>query len=122
MDEKIEAAVHLANREFIKGFVTGQVILLLLIFLLAKSFLFKGSTETRVVIKAAFVPTAKTSALKEQILNAYPESCDWLNVLFGQILNSYRRNPSILQALTDHIDAAVNLASPDFVVFILWSK
>ncbi len=45
--EEVLEAVNLANKEFIKGFVAGQVILALLIFILLKVFLFRGAAETR---------------------------------------------------------------------------
>ncbi|KAJ3000446.1 ERMES complex subunit mmm1 [Globomyces sp. JEL0801] len=41
------AAVQLANGEFIKGFISGQVILCILIFFLLKVFLLRNSTETK---------------------------------------------------------------------------
>lgn len=50
MDEPeiiVQAAVNLANQEFIKGFIFGQIILAILIFALLKVFLFRGSAETR---------------------------------------------------------------------------
>jgi hypothetical protein len=45
--EEVLEAVNLANKEFIKGFVAGQVILALLIFILLKVFLFRGTSETK---------------------------------------------------------------------------
>lgn len=49
--EEVLEAVNLANKEFIKGFVAGQVILALLIFILLKIFLFRGAAETRLEMK-----------------------------------------------------------------------
>jgi maintenance of morphology protein 1 len=48
MNNQIEHAVQLANGEFIKGFIAGQVILSVLIFFLLKVFLFRNTAETRV--------------------------------------------------------------------------
>lgn len=45
--EEVLEAVNLANKEFIKGFVAGQMILALLIFILLKVFLFRGTAETK---------------------------------------------------------------------------
>jgi maintenance of morphology protein 1 len=42
---EMEVAVQLANGEFIKGFITGQLILCILIFFLLKVFLFKSSSS-----------------------------------------------------------------------------
>ena len=46
--ETVQAAVNLANQEFIKGFLAGQIILCLLIFFLLKIFLFRGGRETKI--------------------------------------------------------------------------
>ena len=49
-ESPLTQAVELANREFIKGFIFGQLILCLLIFFLLKTFLLKGSQETRLLL------------------------------------------------------------------------
>jgi hypothetical protein len=47
-DLKLKAAVNLANKEFIKGFIAGQVILSILLFFLVKVFLLRSGQETRI--------------------------------------------------------------------------
>lgn len=46
--DTVQAAINLANQEFIKGFLAGQLIFALLLFLLLKLFLFRGRAETRI--------------------------------------------------------------------------
>ncbi|KAJ1332093.1 hypothetical protein BSLG_009026 [Batrachochytrium salamandrivorans] len=109
MDQSIEAAVHLANREFIKGFIAGQVILGALIFFLLKVFLFRNADETRLehsrrTLQSIAVPKPKTvSAQQRRTIDSLIlgkigydttqhtfESCDWLSVLVAQILLTLR--------------------------------
>ena len=46
-NQEIDKAVQLANAEFIKGFISGQIILSALIFFLLKVFLFRNAKETK---------------------------------------------------------------------------
>ncbi|KAJ3083528.1 hypothetical protein HK102_001027, partial [Quaeritorhiza haematococci] len=50
MEHSLEAAVNLASKEFMKGFIAGQIILCILFFFLLKVFLLRNGEETRIEI------------------------------------------------------------------------
>ncbi|KAI8916192.1 hypothetical protein EDD86DRAFT_185713 [Gorgonomyces haynaldii] len=126
MDPSLEQAVNLANKEFIKGFISGQLLLCTLIFFLVKMFLLRNSAETRLEIlaKRRFFPkvvakqqrrTLDTLILGKLNYEQKTESCEWLNVLLAQILVGYRQDQEFLQILTTLIDNAVNADRPGFI-------
>ncbi len=47
MSDELQEKIQNATGEFIKGFLTGQVVLGVLLFFLLKVFLLRNSTETR---------------------------------------------------------------------------
>ncbi|KAJ1332194.1 hypothetical protein BSLG_009010 [Batrachochytrium salamandrivorans] len=127
MDQSIEAAVHLANREFIKGFIAGQVILGALIFFLLKVFLFRNADETRLehsrrTLQSIAVPKPKTvSAQQRRTIDSLIlgkigydttqhtfESCDWLSVLVAQILLTLRTDAEFSTKGVQLLDSVLN--------------
>ncbi|KAL2913362.1 ERMES complex subunit mmm1 [Polyrhizophydium stewartii] len=134
-DRTIEAAVQLANKEFIKGFIAGQVILFILIFFLFKVFLLRNSDETRAELarrleRRIAVPRPKTvSAAQRRTLDSlilgkigydpaqHPfESCGWFNTLVAQLLATYRTDAEFLSKVVQTLDGLMNNErKPSFV-------
>eukprot|EP00842_Homolaphlyctis_polyrhiza_P001424 jgi/Hompol1/2282/HPOL_005924-RA len=135
VDRSIEAAVQLANKEFIKGFVAGQAILCVLIFFLLKVFLFRNSDETRAELarrleRRIAVPKPKSVGAQQRrnidslimgkigydpALHPF-ETCDWLNILLAQALSSYRTNAAFKASIISLLDSlANNDKKPSFV-------
>lgn len=91
--EALKLAVYIANKEFVKGFVVGQVFLCVLIFFLAKTFLFKNGQETRLEFNNSVKFAAKVRWLiqkseeraavlqKLRYQDSQSESLDWINVV-----------------------------------------
>ncbi|KAI8902121.1 hypothetical protein BC833DRAFT_574468 [Globomyces pollinis-pini] len=131
------AAVQLANGEFIKGFISGQVILCILIFFLLKVFLLRNSTETkldlqRLKTQSFVLPKVRSMTVQQKhtsdsiVLSklqydttTHPlESCDWLNILMAQLMSALRNDPTFLEGLATKLDHAFNNNSqkrPSFV-------
>ena len=125
METEIEAAVQLANGEFIKGFISGQIILSILIFFLLKVFLFRNQQETRLEL----LETKKTriqleteqkyqlntvilSKLNYNCATHAKESLDWLNVLCSLFIQNIR-NEFMVSKLIKIIENEINAIKPN---------
>ncbi|KAJ3022975.1 ERMES complex subunit mmm1 [Thoreauomyces humboldtii] len=122
----IEAAVHLGTKEFIKGFIAGQVTLGVLIFFLVKVFFFRSGHETRIELarkknmRKLYEPKVRIPisphAIESQILaktlydvHAHPiETCDWLNVLVAQTITKYRNDNGFNNRIVHVLDEVLN--------------
>ncbi|TPX72920.1 hypothetical protein SpCBS45565_g00023 [Spizellomyces sp. 'palustris'] len=122
----IEAAVHIGTKEFIKGFVAGQITLGVLIFFLVKVFFFRSGEETRIDLakkrnsRKLFEPKLRNPlsphATELQILtktqydiHTHPvETCDWLNVLLAQAITKYRNDSGFNNRIIHLLDEVLN--------------
>lgn len=132
---------------FVKGFLTGQAVLGVLLFFLLKVFLLRNGSDTRAELRKPKKPfkikvdlsieahhdklnrmnlhkrtvdTLILSKLQHEISTHPAEGCDWLNVLTAQIMHTFRNDQSFLAGLSSKIDLAVNsdLKRPAFLVSI----
>jgi maintenance of morphology protein 1 len=136
--EEVLEAVNLANKEFIKGFVAGQVILAFLIFILLKVFLFRGATETKlemnlkknrvlkvfsVNIADRKVPVVKKTLdsfiLKKLNHTNIQESCEWLSLLLARCLSEYRDSEEWREKLIKQVDHLLNTDVSDQLPFLM---
>jgi maintenance of morphology protein 1 len=122
MEKSVEDAVQLANGEFIKGFISGQIILCILIFFLLKVFLLRNSTETRsslntkrsikvrsvTVQQKHVIDSIILDKLKYDIQTQPNEQCNWLNILLAQMISTLRNDSSILAGLASKLDTLMN--------------
>jgi maintenance of morphology protein 1 len=125
MENQIEQAVQLANGEFIKGFIAGQVILCVLIFFLLKVFLFRNSAETKLELQKVIKRTApktkmntlqQTFAIDSLILSKLKYDSDkhpfettaWLNVLLAQVISTLRNDHLFLNGLCTKLQKLMN--------------
>ncbi|EGF81443.1 hypothetical protein BATDEDRAFT_87389 [Batrachochytrium dendrobatidis JAM81] len=135
MDRSIEAAVQLANKEFIKGFIAGQIILCILFFFLLKVFLFRNSDETsqeivrRMHQRIAVSKPKPVSAQQRRTIDSlilgkigyntsqHPfESCNWLNILIAQFLLTLRTDAEFGLKSVSMLDSILNSAwKPSFL-------
>ncbi|KAI8817968.1 uncharacterized protein EV422DRAFT_200473 [Fimicolochytrium jonesii] len=122
----LEAAVHIGTKEFIKGFVAGQMTLGVLIFFLIKVFFFRSGEETRIDlsrkrnVRRPYEPKIRVPlpahATESQILSktlyniqTHPvESCDWLNVLIAQTITKYRNDSGFNNRIVHVLDEVLN--------------
>ncbi|TPX58977.1 hypothetical protein PhCBS80983_g02811 [Powellomyces hirtus] len=122
----LEAAVHIGTKEFIKGFIAGQVTLGVLIFFLVKMFFFRSGEETRIELamkrnrRKLYEPKIpipiSPHAIESQILSKtsydvqqHPvETCDWLNVLFAQTITKYRNDSGFNNRIVHVLDEVLN--------------
>ncbi|KAI8844056.1 hypothetical protein BJ741DRAFT_589929 [Chytriomyces cf. hyalinus JEL632] len=127
-ETSISEAVNLANKEFIKGFVFGQIILCVLIFFLVNVFLLRNSDETKADLasrKAAgtrwrqkklqplpmrqhALESHVLSKINYQVHSHQPESCDWINVLLAQVIARFRSDPAVSANIVRFIDIKMN--------------
>ncbi|KAJ3196015.1 ERMES complex subunit mmm1 [Irineochytrium annulatum] len=152
MDEALEAAVNLANKEFIKvrnpsrryrqmkissyvhkeqGFIAGQMIICVLLFLLVKVFLLRNGEETRIEakrIRTLWEPKHRAplrqhafeshvlSKMQYEVHSHPAETCDWINVVMGQIIARYRSDPAFTSNVITFLDYSLNgPARPGFL-------
>ncbi|KAI9207787.1 uncharacterized protein BJ171DRAFT_491480 [Polychytrium aggregatum] len=126
IDKSIEAAVNLASKEFIKGFIAGQIILCILIFFLLKVFLLRSGGETKIEIakrrrnrrrfQSKLAASANPNIYEAQIvsktqydINSQPsETLKWLNVILAQIISKYRSDKEFNDRIISLIDEAIN--------------
>ena len=121
---EIEAAVQLANGEFIKGFISGQIILSILIFFLLKVFLFRNQQETHQELNQQKklkitmeteqkyqINTVILSKLNYNVATHAPESLDWVNVLFALLLQNIR-NEKMVTKLIQIVELEMNQLKP----------
>lgn len=108
--EIFERAVSIASKEFVRGFVIGQVVLFLLLVFLARLLLFRGGppgTPTATIQQISF-PNARRIATSSQGSNSagtVKETCIWLNgLLSATILSDLRHliaaNPVFINSLS----------------------
>lgn len=120
----MDAAVM--QREFIKGFIAGQVILCILLFFLVKVFLLRNGEETKIEMgkrkrtlwqpKPQNRPPLRQHAFDSHVLTktGYEpgshqlESCDWINVLLGQFIARYRSDPLFIAGVVASLDNLLN--------------
>ncbi|KAI9102800.1 hypothetical protein DFS34DRAFT_409992 [Phlyctochytrium arcticum] len=117
----LEAAVHLGTKEFIKGFVAGQITLGFLIFFLVKVFFFHSGESSKRASEIRKHPqitsklagcSAQESPLVSKIgfdIKTNPaESCDWLNALLAQAITLYRNNVTFNTRIVQLLDDVMN--------------
>jgi maintenance of morphology protein 1 len=107
--DNLQLAVKLANREFVKGFVAGQLILLLLLFVLLRVFLFNS------IEKPQRFRMKRVEDALELDLNSPQESVEWLNVVLGFYIQRFRRNQHLLDELLNFVDLKLNESRPRYV-------
>jgi len=114
---KYEQEVN-ASKEFLKGFLFGQLIIFALLVTLVRIFFLRGSGSTRKAIKVKKRFEVKTETKKklnlvyDTVLNkleydlyTHPsESCDWINVLIAVFIESYRRDTAFKQNIVNKIN------------------
>ena len=125
-NQEIDKAVQLANAEFIKGFISGQIILSALIFFLLKVFLFRNAKETKQELELNKQKKLKVSVETEQkyslntvILSKLgynvgthaKESLDWVNVLFALLVQNLR-NEHMISKFIHSIQQEMNSSKP----------
>ncbi|KAJ1339654.1 hypothetical protein BSLG_005687 [Batrachochytrium salamandrivorans] len=118
MDRSIEAAVQLANKEFIKGFIAGQIILCILFFFLLKVFLFRNSDETsQEIVRRMHQRIAVSKGKIGYNTSQHPfESCNWLNILIAQFLLTLRTDAEFGLKSVSMLDSILNSAwKPSFL-------
>ncbi|KAJ3413067.1 ERMES complex subunit mmm1 [Chytridiales sp. JEL 0842] len=126
LNPSLEAAVNLANKEFMKGFISGQVILCLLLFFFFRVFLLRNGEETRIEISKRKLilwkppkqtrPPPRQYAFESHVLTKTnyevhthaSETCDWINVLMGQVIAKYRSDPSVTANIIGLLANALN--------------
>ncbi|KAJ1546091.1 ERMES complex subunit mmm1 [Cladochytrium tenue] len=121
----LEAAVNLASKEFIKGFIAGQIILCILLFFLVTVFLLRNGEETRIEMtrrkRAMWQPKENRPPLRQHALDSHVllktgyepgvhpfESCDWINVVLGQVIARYRSDPLFSAGVVASLDSMIN--------------
>ncbi|KAJ3181081.1 ERMES complex subunit mmm1 [Gaertneriomyces sp. JEL0708] len=122
----IEAAVHIGTKEFIKGFIAGQITLSVLIFFLVKVFFLRPGEETRLELsrkrrnrklyETKLPPRLPAHAVEANILartqydaQIHPvETCDWLNVLIAQAIEKYRSDTGFNNRIIHLLDDVLN--------------
>ena len=123
----MEQVIQIGNKEFIKGFIAGQAILLLLIFLILRVLLFRNSDETKQELKRRLnkrivAPKPKSlTAQQRRTLDSvilskidydptqHPfETCGWLNVLVAEALLSMRCDSVLLSRTMRVLDGLLN--------------
>ncbi|KAI9340672.1 hypothetical protein DFJ73DRAFT_844769 [Zopfochytrium polystomum] len=131
--QALEAAVNLASKEFIKGFIAGQVILCLLLFFLVQVFLLRNGEETKIEMtkrkRTLWQPKVSRPPLRQHAFDSHVltklgyepgshafESCDWINVLLGQFIARYRSDPVFTASVVARLDNVMNSKSrPGFL-------
>ncbi|KAJ1551823.1 ERMES complex subunit mmm1, partial [Nowakowskiella sp. JEL0078] len=123
--ELLKNEVNLANQEFFKGFIAGQIALILLLFFLINVFLLQGASGTKqdllrrnlnkpkVSVKGVKQANLVDSHILEntqyEMLAKREETCDWLNVLIAQVLAKYRNDAGFNNRIVTILDDMVNL-------------
>lgn len=88
----LEKAVSLSSKEFIRGFLIGQLALLLTLLLLARFLFFRSPDPTTPIRFPSRKAKAKKMKLEthEEISTAGRESCEWVNSLLAKLLAPLR--------------------------------
>ncbi|KAI8849240.1 hypothetical protein BC829DRAFT_443070 [Chytridium lagenaria] len=117
----LEAAINLANKEFIKGFIAGQVIICILLFFFVKVFLLRNEEETKIELakrrRSLWKPKSRAPSANTPMNPTHPpESCDWINVLVGQVIAKYRSDPAFSASVVGVLDETLNgMSRPSFL-------
>jgi hypothetical protein len=122
VEATIEAAVYLANKEFIKGFLIGQVICIISILFIINFFLLnKRTLDKKHIISINSKPKQSKLMLLNKLnisINQTNESLNCLNILMAQLIDHYRSNSLFLNQILHHITTLLNSSSrPAFIVF-----
>jgi Ca2+-dependent lipid-binding protein len=104
------------QKEFIKGFLIGQAILLVLIVILTKFFLLRSSTETRLELMRKTTVKPTPVLFRETSYDSKPETCEWVNTMVAYYLAKWRNDPVLLERITCLLDQRLNQDLPSFVV------
>lgn len=88
----LERAVSIASKEFVRGFIIGQVALLLVLLVLLRFLFFRG-VNASTVRRITFAPAAGNGkrklaewARREDATLARRETCEWMNTLLRQLV------------------------------------
>ncbi|KAJ3218394.1 ERMES complex subunit mmm1 [Clydaea vesicula] len=108
------------SKEFIKGFIAGQIILICFMFFLIKFFLFQNpSKNVSTKRRRKIFEVTKTHSPQNQALNILSkirydpnstgaETCEWLNVLIAQAIAKYRNDSGFLNRIIRVLDEEIN--------------
>lgn len=100
----LERAVSIASKEFVRGFIIGQVALLLVLIVLLRFLFFRGA-NTSPVRRITFMPAIGHGKRKlaewgqEDATDVQRETCEWMNVLLRQL---------VLRPLREHLEMDEN--------------
>eukprot|EP00833_Pecoramyces_ruminatium_P007650 jgi/Orpsp1_1/1181682/evm.model.c7180000078173.1 len=107
-----------ASKEFLKGFLFGQLLIFALLVTLVRIFILRGSGSTKKAIKERKRFEVKSETKKnlnsihdtvlkklEYDLYSHPsESCDWINVIIALFIESYRRDNIFKQMIVNKLN------------------
>ncbi|KAI9033156.1 hypothetical protein DFJ74DRAFT_152928 [Hyaloraphidium curvatum] len=115
---------------FIKGFISGQLVVFLLLWFLVRMVFLRNAEEADAEMKRRIRDKAATkrktphlgteeasryltntlilNKIYADVENHVEESCDWLNVLIAQGIEKYRRNAHFLDSIVGWVDKGLN--------------
>jgi hypothetical protein len=90
----LERAVSLASKEFIRGFIIGQVALMLVLIVLVRLFFFRSTagegdlSRRTITFKKHTLPAASTRSrlMLDDYHDKGRESCQWMSTLIGSMI------------------------------------
>lgn len=121
--------------DFLKGFISGQVVVFLLLWFLVRLVFLRNADEADADMRArrsersrrrkddpradAAARYLSSALILGKVYGDDPdrpeESCDWLSVLLAQLVEKYRRDGRFRDYILGRIDGALNAARPGWL-------